>query len=69
MLFFMKNISEEESKWIDCISGYKDLATGYIIRNEDNVLINSKELGSTNKTDTVLFGGVRRLGINHVFNG
>lgn len=69
MLFFIKNISEEESKCIDCISGYRDLASGYIIRIEDNVLTNSKELVSTNKTDTVLFGGVRRLGINHVFNG
>lgn len=69
MLFFMKKIRDEEAKCKERNSGYSDLAAGYINFKQVGVLTKSKESAETNKTDTELFGGVRRLGINHVFKG
>ena len=65
----MKKIREEEAKCSERISGYTDLAAGYINFKHPGVFTSSKESACTNKTETELFGGVRRLGINHVFKG
>lgn len=65
----MKNIRLEEAKCKERISGCIDFAAGYIKDKQYKLFNNGKEAGSTNNTETELFGGINRLGINHVFNG
>ncbi len=43
----------------DNISGYIDLAKGYILLRELGILTKSNEEESTNKTETLLLGGIR----------